>query len=144
MNNVVALQTGTSATSLEVAEAEFQRFVAAMALDVDTSTMDEEDREEFKDKKRKIVRALMLGSLVIDEKGQPVYTPQVGDDRSPITFLEPRGSSLMAMDQRKQGHNVAKSFAVLADITKVSPQRFANMFNRDIQVCLALQALFLG
>lgn len=125
----------------EVAEQEFNRFCEAMDLDVDPAGMDDDDKALFVDSKRRLVKAIRGGSLTIDEKGQPVFTPSVG---SPIVFGEPIGEQLMAGDAKKASHSHARLFAVLAEITKNPESRFRKMANRDLKVCKALGLLFLG
>jgi len=127
----------------EVAEAEFARFAAAMDLDVDVERMDGDDKENFTKQKRRVTRAIEHGHLVVDDKGQPIFTPQLGDT-SPITFFEPTGSALMSMDKRKEGENVAKTYATMGEMTKTSAARFSAMNGRDLKVCQALYLLFLS
>lgn len=127
----------------EVAEAEFARFTEAMDLDTDIERMDGDDQAAFKNQKRRVVRAIEDGHLVVDDKGQPIFTPQLGDT-SPITFFEPTGASLMSMDKKKANENVAKVFATLGDMTKTSAARFSAMKGRDVKLCQALYLLFLG
>ncbi|MFW6031048.1 MAG: hypothetical protein ACOC9T_00535 [Myxococcota bacterium] len=125
----------------EVAEAEFQRFLDAMDLDHDEEGMDEEDLKSFQKEKARVVKAIQDGRMSIDEKGQPTFQPTDGE---PITFREPRGSTLMAMDSKKKNHDVTKLFATMAEMTKVPVQKFSKMPNRDLKVCLAVTLLFLG
>lgn len=124
----------------EVAEHEFVRFCEAMDLDTEPKG-DDEDLRSYNETKRRIVDAICEGRLVVDEDGQPVFTPSDGGS---ITFYEPEGSSLLAMDQKKSGHNVGKSFAVLAAMTKQPAMRFSKMKNRDLKICQAVMVLFLG
>jgi hypothetical protein len=126
-----------------VAEAEFERFAESMDLDLDVSRMDAKELDEFKGLKRVVVRAMEHGRLVIDDKGQPIYTPQLGDSK-PITFHEPDGAVLLSGDKKKAGENVAKTYAQMAAMTKTSAERFANMKGRDLKVCQALYLLFLA
>jgi hypothetical protein len=127
----------------EVAESEFSRFIEAMDLDIDSSSMDAEDLKSFESAKRKILRAIERGQLVIDDKGQPVFAPQMSKTE-PITFYEPTGASFMAMDAKKKGHDVAKMFSVMADMTRRDIKTFSQLANRDFQVCQAIVMLFLG
>lgn len=127
----------------EVAEAEFTRFTEAMDLDVDPEGMDDEDKKGFVDAKRKFVKAVVDGHLVVDDDGQPVYTPIVGKG-APLVFREPGGAAFMAQDQKKQGHDMAKLFATMAAMTKMPLARFVKMKGRDIKVCIAVTTLFLG
>lgn len=138
MSNVVAE---------DLAEQEFQRFADAMDLDIDPKGMDDDDRAAFKHAKRRFIQSMMIGKLVVDEKGQPIYTPSgngaPNEDLKPITFREPSGASLMAMDSKKKDHSVEKTMAFMADQTGESPSRFAKMPNRDLKICMAVSGLFL-
>lgn len=129
----------------EQAEKEFEQFVEDMDLDLDETHMDEEDLAGFRKQKRRIVRAVMRGSLTFDEDGQAVYTPR--NKRSthtdPITFHERTGASIMAMDGKKKGHDAAKMYAVLADMCKVHPKIFAGMVGEDVKVCEAIFTLLM-
>lgn len=125
----------------EVAEAEFRRFVEAMDLDVDPEQMDADDRREFIEQKRVFLRAVRRGRLRVDDKGQPVFTPKTGD---PLVFHEPDGAALMEMDRAKDGKDVKKAYILLSGITKTSVARFSKMRNRDLKICQAILAFFMG
>lgn len=127
----------------ETCETEFNRFLLGMDLDIDTKGMDEEDRASFESAKRIIIRAMSTNHLVVNDDDECVYTPKKGD-QSPIIFHEPRGASLMAQDKKKEGHDIAKTFAVLADLTQQPAKRFSQMAQRDLKVCSAILVLFLG
>ncbi len=131
--------------SKDFAEQEFNRFADAMDLDFATSDMDAEDLMAFNRQKSKLVHAIMKGSLVFNDDGEAVYTPShprtVRQD--PITFHERSGASLMAMDGKKKNHEVAKTYAVLAEMCKVHPGVFAGMVGRDVKVCESLFALLM-
>lgn len=131
--------------SNDVAEADFARFVDLMDLDVDPDGMDDEDKMSFQDAKRKIIRAIKAGSLVVTEAGEPRYTTTApGSEGKVILFAEPDGAAIAAMDSKKRGHDVGKMFACMAAITKQSPTLFGKMKNRDIKICQAILALFLA
>jgi len=129
----------------ETAEAEFDRFVDSMDLDLDTANMDAEDLTAFNKQKSKLVKAVMLGSLVINENGEAVYTPR--NDRSKykeaLTFHERTGASLMAMDGTKKNHDVTKTYKVLGDMCKVHPNVFAGLVGIDVKICEAIFALLM-
>jgi hypothetical protein len=127
----------------EMAEAEFDRFVEAMDLDVDTQYMDEEDRTAFDKQKRRIIKAMINGSLIINENGEAVYAPQRSNMEKAITFHERTGASLMAMDNKKKNQDMAKTYAVMADMTSEHPGTFAKLKGTDIKVCEALFALLM-
>ena len=128
----------------EVAENEFKRFVELMDLDIDVNTMDDEDKQNFEPLKKRIVNAIMNGSLTINDNGEPTYTPRRSKDAEPITFYEPTGASLMAMDRRKKNEDVGKMYAIMGDITKTHSNVFAKMKMADLKVCQSLVTLFLG
>ena len=128
----------------ETALADFDRFTSTMDLDVETDDMDQDDLQSFEDVKAKVVKALMAGTLVVDDKGQPCYTPTGMPDANRIVFYEPTGASLMAMDQRKESQNVGKMMVLMGDITKTTANVFTAMPMRDLKVCQAITTLFLG
>lgn len=130
--------------SVEMAEQEFDRFAEAMDLEFDTANMDQEDVKGFDHNKSIILKAIQKGALIIDEKGQPVYTPQRTSDVSPIVFREPTGASLMAMDGGKKTEDVKKLYHVMADVTERDAKLFSSMKMADLKVCMAVITLFLG
>ena len=126
--------------ALEVAEAEFDRFVESMDLDLDTTKMDAEDLTAFSKQRSRIIKAMQKGSLLINEDGEAVYVPQHkrSKHKEAITFHERTGASLMAMDGKKKNHDVAKTYAVLADMCNVHPSVFAGLVGTDVKICEAL------
>lgn len=135
----------TEQIALEVAEQEFERFADSMDLDLNTSKMDAEDLGTFTKTKDRMLRAMQRGALVINDNGEAVYTPQRpgSKHKDAITFHERTGASLMAMDGKKKGHDVAKTYAILADMCRVHPNVFAGLAGQDIKVCEGLFALLM-
>lgn len=132
-----------SEVAKEVAEAEFERFTAAMDLDVDTTRMDADDRKGYDEARHVIVRAIERGQIYVDDKGQPVFTP-TAEGAKPITFFEPTGASYMATDGHKKTAEVAKLCAMLGEVTRTNAKTFAGMPARDFKICQKLIVLFLG
>lgn len=130
---------------LETAQLEFERFIEAMDIDADTSMMDAEDLAAFNKQKGRLIRAISSGALVINDDGEAVYTPSNSKSRykDPITFHERTGASLMAMDGKKKGHDVRRTYAVMADMCKVHENVFAGLVGVDIKVCEAIFALLM-
>jgi hypothetical protein len=127
----------------DVAESELQRFIEAMDLQEKLAGNRSEDEAAALEKnKERIITAMMRGNLVIDEKGQPVYTPQVGICE-PLTFYEPDGATFMAMDGAAKGKDMERMFRVMGNACKVDPSRFSKMKSRDLGVCIAIITLFL-
>lgn len=131
-----------STVAPEVALDEFNRFCAQMDLDVDESSMGEEELKDFHATRRRVLRAIENGFLVISENGEPVFTPQTGGE--PITFHEPTGATILAIDKAKKGQDAHKAFLMIADFTGQPIQRYSKMAGRDFKVCQALMTLFLG
>lgn len=132
----------------ETANVEFARWCSLMDLDhkFEDSSMDEDDRRGADRTKRTIVRAIMAGSLSIDEDGVATFTPQSRKtpDQTPIVFDEPTGADIRAMDSRKDREMIAKMHAVLGSWTKQNAKRYAQMAKRDLAVCEALFVAFLA
>ena len=129
----------------DVAQVEFERWAEAMDLHFDTAEMDAEDLTEFNKQKGKIVRAIMYGHLIVNENGEAVYTPSRPNSKhqEAIVFHERAGGSLMAMDGKKKGHDVAKTYAVMAEMCRVHPGVFSGLVGTDIKICEALFALLM-
>lgn len=130
--------------ALEVAEQEFNRFVEAMDLDVNPADMDEDDKKGFEQQRDRVVSAIQAGTVVINDNGEPVFTPQRTKDVEPITFHEPTGASLMAMDRKKKTEDIGKLYAAMGDMTKNHANVFSKMKMADLKVCMAITTLFLG
>lgn len=130
----------------EVAEQEFERFADAMALDVDESFMDEEDRKGFRAQKRRFVKAVQDGSLVINDDGEAVYTPQNAKSKykEPIIFHERTGATLRATDGKKKNHDAERTYAMIADMCKIPASAFAGMVGADIKTCEAIFILLMA
>lgn len=134
----------TDKIAKEVAEQDFERFAESMDLDVDPSNMDEDDLKGFNQQKDRVIAAIQSGSLVVNDKDEPVFTPQRTNDAAAITFHEPTGASLMAMDRKKKTEDVGKLYAAMGDITRTNAKTFSTMRMADLKVCMAITTLFLG
>lgn len=132
--------------SKEVAEAEFERFCDEMGLDVDTSVMDDDDKKGIAVARGRFVKAVRAGRLSVDDEGVPTFIVKGadGDDPIEVTFPEPRGAALLASDRGKKGHDVAKMFLLMAQLTGKEAKFFSDMRQRDLSVCMAITNLFLG
>lgn len=129
---------------LETAEAEFNRFADIMDLDVDPDTMTDEDKDSLSEHRRRLVKTLQNGALVINDLGEPVFTPRRSDNKEPVNFYEPTGESLMSMDRKKKNADISKTFAILGSMTKTNPKRFSSMKYGDLKVCSSILGLFMG
>lgn len=130
----------TQVIDIKTAQAEFDRFTECMDLDLDTSTMDAEDLTAFNKQKNRVLKVIQSGALIINDNGEAVYTPYNPKSgyKNAITFHERTGASLMAMDTKKKGHDVAKTYAILGDMCEVPQKVFAGLVGNDVKVCESL------
>ena len=135
----------TNVIAPEQAELEFDRFLDAMDILIDTTKLDAEDLSGYNKQKDRILDAVCKGALVFNDDGEAVYTPCHPRSKytDAITFHERTGASLMAMDGKKKGHDVARTYAVLGDMCKVPPNVFAGLVGKDVKVCEAIFALLM-
>jgi len=129
--------------SQEVAEAEFERFVEAMEIDLDTTGLDEEEIRDTQQDKTRIVRAIKNGRVTVNEGGLIAFVPRT-DGAGPIIFHAPTGAALAAMDKKKGHHDVGKMYSSMASITRTSEATFSKMEMPDLKVCMAIWTLFLA
>ena len=134
----------TDKISREVAVMEFDRFVECMDLDLNPSEMDVEDKRDYAQQRDKIVDAISRGSVTVNDNGEPTFTPRRTADAPPITFYEPTGASLMAMDRKKKTEDIGKLYASMADMSKTHSNTFAKMKMSDLKICMAIATLFLA
>lgn len=132
-----------SKIAADVAESEFGRFIDSMDLDLNTDGMDDDEKKDLSLQKGRVISAIMNGSLVVNDDGEPVFTPQ-REEQDALTFHEPTGAALMAMDRKKQSEEIGKMFAAMAAITRTHSKVFSNMKMADLKICLAITTLFLG
>ena len=119
----------------DVAEQELDRFFEMMEIDLDLETKGPEERGIFEGEKERLIKAIMLGRLVINEEGLAEYTTTSGDL---LTFQEPDGAANMAMDRAKSGESFSKMYKAIAAITETSTATFSKMKRRDLKVCEAI------
>jgi len=129
----------------EVALAEFDRFADMMDLDLDESLMQDEDRAELAKQKKRIVKEICNGSLVVNELGEVVFTPRHARSKykEPLTFHEQSGASIMAIDSKSHKARVGAVHAILGDMCGVNANVFASLVGSDYKVCTAIFALLM-
>lgn len=131
----------------DVAKQEFDRWVDAMRIDLDTDGMDENDRADFAAFERSIVKYIGKGIASVDTEGLLQFNPMPGKnghDFGNVVFRPPTGASYLAMDLKKAHANIGKIFASLADITEISQAHYSKMAAPDIKFCIAVFSLFFG
>jgi len=125
----------------EVAENEFDRFVDAMDLEIEPDLMGEDEANAFEKQKRRIVRAIERGTLIIDEQGYAIYTPVHTTLDKPLRFSQFNGAALTATDGKKRDARASQLHAMMGQMTKVGPNTFTKMQGIDTKVCMALTML---
>lgn len=131
-----------SKVALEVAEAEFERMCSSRRIDTSTAEMDEDDAASFLALKKRVLRAMQRGELVVSEAGDPIYTPSLPGAK-PITFYKPTGATFMAMDGKHDGP-MARTVAALQEMTRSARGEFSKLEGADFQFCTQLATLFLA
>lgn len=129
-----------------VAEDEFERWLTALGLE---HKFDEDFAEPITLKslrihKNVVVRAIMYGHAVVNEKAELAFTPQHSPHKDQLVFRRPRGSDYKLMDQQSGGGAVRQQ-ALLASITGQNDHVFDQMdMIYDGDFCNSVVALFLA
>jgi len=130
----------------KTAEAEFDRFVEAWDIDNDVTEMNEEDRTDFENHSRKIIRAIRKGLAEVSIEGDVIkyhlYKPVHNTEY--LEFKIPTGEAWIAMDKYKEQKSIHKSNAFIASSTKKPVQIFTTMDGRDMKFAQAVAVLFLA
>ena len=130
----------------EMAELEFERFVEVWDLDGEVAEMEEEDRVSFNGLKRKLMRVLISGDLVVNEDATLTYCLRYPtlDSLKELKFEIPKGDAMVSWDKFKDRQNIAKLNSFIGSMTRQSPAIFAAVDGRDLKICQAVALLFLG
>lgn len=125
--------------NIDTAKIEFERWAEEVGLLIDIEKVSEDDLAEVD----RFIDAMRRGHLVISDEGEAVYTPQNAKTihKDPITFRERSGATILA-PRSKEG--VGRGYAMMADVTGLSPKVFANMYGVDIKTCEAVFGLLMG
>jgi hypothetical protein len=111
----------------EIAENDFQRMVAAAEVDVDG--MSEQETAEFEETKRKFLRHIQTGKMIVDDDGLPsIRLRGCGTDLQELKFKIPYTDTIIAQGRVLNGNDAAKARAMLAEVTGVS----AKMISRHV------------
>lgn len=128
----------------DVAQIEFDRFVDLMDLDISDDFLDNDEKKDLAELKRKFTTSVQKGELLVLENGEVSYTPQRSEDKTIIVFSECTGAALQAMDRRKKSEDTGKLFAAMGSITHTSAATFSKMKMYDLKVCMAVTTLLMG
>ncbi len=135
-----------SKVATEVAEAEFERMCASRRVCTDPAQLDEDDVSGLDEIRKKVVRAIVTGELVVEENGDPVYTPPVAGAK-PLHFYKPTGATIMAMDGARPGDAdgpQGRMVRAITEMTKSPKGEISKLEVPDYQFCQLLAKLFLA
>ena len=126
-------------------EDEFNRWAEAWEIDTDTENMIEEDRDDFRGHKAKIINAMKRGRLIYkDDEDILEYTLAKSEENKVVKIARPRGRALIEMDRYKDREGVHKTYAVLGAMTMKEPKFFSNLDGIDLKPFMSVVALFLA
>lgn len=110
-------------------------------VNIDPEDMTSDEYDSLLEVKRRLVRVIERGDLVVSESGDPIYTPPVPGSK-PITFYKPTGATFMAMDGNDG--NQARLIRMVTDMTRSAKGEIAKLEAPDYVVCSTLANLFLA
>jgi hypothetical protein len=125
----------------EVAEKEFEKLCANRRIVSDLTELDDLEKSIFLSRKAKLVRLMMNGSLVLQEKGELVYTP-VTDGVTPITFHRATAAVLMEGDSAKG--SVERLLLMATALTKSEDGRLAKLEIPDFRAVDEITAFLIA
>jgi hypothetical protein len=135
--------TNQAKVALEVAEAEFIRWADAMRIDLDVTGLDADDVKSLEQNKRRVIKALQCGALVIDDAGQAIYTPGT-TGVSALTFHKPTAAVLMSLDESKADQSMHRQQNLIAAITRAPKSVLARLEMADHGDCKAIVGFLLS
>lgn len=128
-----------------MAEAEFARFAETWDLDVDASTMRDEDADNMESIKRRMLRHIARGTLRVEDDGTLEFDlayPKM-ESLATLRFSVPGGDALLKWDRFKDQQSVHKINEFIGAMTGQPAAVFGKMDVRDLKVCQAVARLFL-
>lgn len=134
-----------SKVAMEVAVAEFERMCKARRVCTDPAMLDDGDVAGLADIRKKLTRAIVAGDLVIEDNGDPVYTPPV-EGAKPLRFHKPTSATYMAMDGKDEDAQGSHMRMVrgITEMTRSNKGDVSKLDAPDYQVCQSLAQLFLA
>jgi hypothetical protein len=128
-----------------VAEDEFERWVTALGLDhkFDEDFADPVSLKSLGAHRNVVVRAIMYGHAVVNDKSELVFTPQHSPHKDPLVFRRPKGSDYKLMDTATGG--TGRHMTFLASLTGQNDIVFDQLdMIYDGDFCSSVVMLFLA
>ena len=130
----------------EQAEQEFESWAEAWDIETDTSDFDEDDLEQYKALKKKIIKAVKQGRASFIEDFEKIkYTLRFPRGEITHIVLEmPEGDALTATDKYKPHEQIKKQNAFIARMANQPPSIITKLKVADLKFLQAVTALFLA
>jgi hypothetical protein len=147
MTEGITIQEAENAVNETTAVIDFARFAKAWRLDYHVETMKEEDADSFEALKRKLMNAILDGSLGVSGDGVMLtYTIQfpLENGETELEMRPPTGEALVMFDRLKDRQNIAKLNSYMASMCKTNPAIFVRMDGRDLKIFQAVATIFLA
>lgn len=132
---------------IETAEDEFQRFCDAWEIDIDESSLNEDEKLDIQKFKRQIIKSIRLGRLCFNSDESLTYTfseKSVRQSGQNIIIKRPKGAAYLGMDQFKDQASAHKTYSILAMMTGKAISFFADIDGIDLKPLQAIMTLFLS
>ena len=129
----------------ETAEKEFNRLLQLWGIEDDIEDLEDDEIKIFGGIKRKLIKNLMHGSMVIEENGIVGYTLQQPKNEAftKLALKPATGNAYMAMDKYKTHEGIHRLYAYLGSLSGLPVSVFSNMNNLDVNFCINIATLFL-
>jgi hypothetical protein len=111
----------------------------ARRIESDIKAMAPEDAAGFTDHKRKLLRMIERGELVVDESGDPTLAVARA---APLKFKRPTGATFILMDDGRG--QITVTAKIIAELTGRNAADIAALDGRDFQQCCTLANFFLA
>lgn len=142
LENDMSKAEAVCVVALEVAENEFDRLCALSRVSTDAADMTEEEAATFAELRKKLVRAIMRGSLVVDASGVATYQPPVAGSKA-FAFKNLMASALIGSNGKQQDQ-MSKTLQIIAAMTERTPAEVARLAIPDLKMCGSLVTLFMA
>ena len=124
-------------------EDEFTHWAEAWEIDTDVDDMTEEDRDDFRGHKHKLINAMKRGRLVYKED-EDILEYTLLKSEGMVTIARPKGAGIMEADRYKQREGVHQTYAILGAMTGKPTNFFSNLDAIDLKPFLSVVSLFFG
>jgi hypothetical protein len=145
-NETAETENNGEADEVDLAEQEFANYCEANGFDHDGDGMDDEDRESFLKIKRRFVKAVKEGRVIVDGTNL-VYTVSkfsAKEAGQKITVRRPVGRDFLAMDGYKETQQMNKFQAFVSSFCGQEKSFVARLDIADRQFLQDIGTLFLG